>query len=70
MTKEELEMLRLLDNIKNEQAFRSKNDKEIEQIEKRIQILTTYNGESHIRENEFRTKLVKQSKEYSRGVWD
>lgn len=70
MTGEELEMLKMLDNIKNEQAFRSKNDKEIEQLEKRIQVLTTYNGESYIRENEFREKLVKKSKEYSRGVWD
>lgn len=63
-------MLRLLDNIKNEQAYRSKNEKEIEGLEKRIELLTTCNGESYIRENKAREKLVQQSKEYSRGVWD
>lgn len=70
MTNEEQEMLRLLDNIKNEQAYRSKNEKEIEGLEKRIELLITCNGESYIRENKAREKLVQQSKEYSRGVWD
>ena len=63
MTQKEIEMLRLLDGIKNEKVCRDHNEKEIE-------LLTTCNGESYIRENELRAKLVQQSKEYSRVVWD
>jgi len=69
MTGEELEMLRLLENIKNEQAFRSKNNKEVEELESRVKVLSEYNGESHTREREFRSKLVKQAEQYSKGIW-